>query len=638
MTIPTARFLGFALARHVNLSRLTLGLTLAMTAVNPISQAHAQPAAPAYEQAVAPAFAQVATSALAQAQVAKPSEPQPTTRLEAPRSAVAVHNYDYEMNVFHPVQATQGMVVTEQALASEVGLAILQQGGNAVDAAVAIGFALAVTLPNAGNIGGGGFMLVHDAATAQTVAIDFREKAPAAATETMYQDEAGEIIPGKSWYSHQAVGVPGTVAGLAKALDQWGNLPLAQVMQPAITLAEEGFTVSPTLAKALAVQQDNLGKWPSTRAVFFNGDRPWQVGETLVQRDLAKSLSLIAEQGPDAFYRGAIAQEIVRDQAAHDGLITLEDLANYEAIEREVVRGEYRGYEIVSMPLPSSGGIHIVQMLNVLSHLPLKASGVNSAKTISLMAETMKRAYADRSEYLGDSDFVDVPVAELLSPAYAKTIADEVLKGEVTPAQVIKAGDLAPYESDQTTHYSVVDGQGNAVAVTYTLNLNFGSGIVAGNTGILLNNEMDDFSSKPGEPNAFGLIGGRANAIEPGKRPLSSMSPTMVLKDGKPWLVTGSPGGSRIITTVLQLVVNAIDFEMNVAAATTTPRFHHQWLPDELRLEVGFSPDTIQLLEDAGYQVKVRPSMGRTQSIQIREGTMYGYSDPRNPDGAALGY
>ena len=560
------------------------------------------------------------------------------TKLTAPTSTVATHNYDYEMNVFHPVQATNGMVATEQNLASQIGLEILKNGGNAVDAAVAIGFSLAVSLPNAGNIGGGGFMLVHDAKSNKTVALDFREKAPAAATETMYQDENGEIIPRKSWYTHQAIGVPGTVAGLTKALEQWGSLPLAEVMQPAIDLAEQGYEVSPTMAKLLQVEKDNLGKWPTTKAIFFDGDEPLALGDTLVQKNLAESLKLIAKEGADAFYKGAIAEEIVRDQEAHDGLITKDDLASYEATEREVVRGDYRGYEIVSMPLPSSGGIHIIQILNAMEHLPIKESGVNSAKTISLMAETMKRAYADRSEYLGDSDFVDVPIQELTSKEYAKAIADEVLKGEITPAQEIKPGDLAPYESDQTTHYSVVDKEGNAVAVTYTLNLNFGSGIVAGETGILMNNEMDDFSAKPGVPNAFGLIGGSANAIEAGKRPLSSMTPTMVLKDGKPWLVTGSPGGARIITTVLQQIVNAIDFGMNPAAATNTPRFHHQWLPDELRLEVGFSPDTIQLLENAGYDVSVKPSMGRTQTIQIIDDTMYGYSDPRNPDGSAIGY
>ena len=560
------------------------------------------------------------------------------TKLTAPTSTVATHNYDYEMNVFHPVQATNGMVATEQNLASQIGLEILKNGGNAVDAAVAIGFSLAVSLPNAGNIGGGGFMLVHDAKSNKTVALDFREKAPAAATETMYQDENGEIIPRKSWYTHQAIGVPGTVAGLTKALEKWGSLPLAEVMQPAIDLAEQGYEVSPTMAKLLQVEKDNLGKWPTTKAIFFDGDEPLALGDTLVQKNLAESLKLIAKEGADAFYKGAIAEEIVRDQEAHDGLITKDDLASYEATEREVVRGDYRGYEIVSMPLPSSGGIHIIQMLNAMEHLPIKESGVNSAKTISLMAETMKRAYADRSEYLGDSDFVDVPIQELTSKEYAKAIADEVLKGEITPAQEIKPGDLAPYESDQTTHYSVVDKEGNAVAVTYTLNLNFGSGIVAGETGILMNNEMDDFSAKPGVPNAFGLIGGSANAIEAGKRPLSSMTPTMVLKDGKPWLVTGSPGGARIITTVLQQIVNAIDFGMNPAAATNTPRFHHQWLPDELRLEVGFSPDTIQLLENAGYDVSVKPSMGRTQTIQIIDDTMYGYSDPRNPDGSAIGY
>ena len=557
-----------------------------------------------------------------------------TVNLPAPPTI----KYDYDMDIFHPVVGKSGMVASEQRLASNIGLEILKKGGNAVDAAVAVGFALAVALPNAGNIGGGGFMMVHDAKSGKTIALDFREMAPAKASRDMYLDDKGQVVNNKSLYTHFASGVPGTVAGMTHALEKWGTLPLADVIQPAIDLAEKGYPVSPTLAEALAVEKDNLGKWDTTKAIFFKDGEPMKAGDQLVMKDLANSMRLIAKEGKDAFYKGAIADQIVQEMSKHGGLITKEDLANYKVVEREPVTGDYRGYQVVSMPPPSSGGIHIIQMLNVLEHFPLNESGPNSAKTIRLVAETMKRAYADRSEYLGDTDFVKVPQKGLMAKAYADDLAKIVGEDKVVPAKDIKPGAPQKYESDQTTHYSIVDKDGNAVAVTYTLNLNFGSGIVAGNTGILLNNEMDDFSSKPGVPNAFGLIGGEANAIEPGKRPLSSMTPTMVLKDNKPWLVTGSPGGARIITTVLQTLINSIDFGMNPAVAASTPRFHHQWLPDELRLEPGFSPDTVALLKQQGYKVVVKPTMGRTQTIQVRDNMMYGYSDPRNPDGVTVGY
>ena len=557
-----------------------------------------------------------------------------TVNLPAPPTI----KYDYDMDIFHPVIAKNGMVASEQQLASNIGLDILKKGGNAVDAAVAVGFALAVALPNAGNLGGGGFMMVHDAKSGKTIALDFREMAPAKAGRDMYLDDKGQVINNKSLYTHFAVGVPGTVKGMEHALKKWGTMSLADVIQPAIALAEKGYAVSPTLAEALEVEKDNLGKWDTTKAVFFKDGEPLKAGDPLVMKDLAASMKMIAEQGSDAFYKGAIADQIVQEMSKHQGLISKEDLANYKVVEREPVTGEYRGYQVVSMPPPSSGGIHIIQMLNVLEHFPLNETGPNSAKTIRLMAETMKRAYADRSEYLGDTDFVKVPQKGLIAKSYADDLARLVGEDKVTPAKDIKPGGPQKYESDQTTHYSVVDKDGNAVAVTYTLNLNFGSGIIAGNTGILLNNEMDDFSSKPGVPNAFGLIGGDANAIEPGKRPLSSMTPTMVLKDNKPWLVTGSPGGARIITTVLQTLINSIDFGMNPAVAAALPRFHHQWLPDELRLEPGFSPDTIDLLKKQGYKVVIKPTMGRTQTIQIRDNMMYGFSDPRNPDGVTVGF
>ena len=553
-------------------------------------------------------------------------------------SAPASVRYDIGYEIFHPVRSQNGMVASEHRLATEIGLDILKRGGNAVDAAVAVGFALAVVLPNAGNVGGGGFMIVHDAAGGKDVAIDFREMAPAKAFRDMYLDAEGKVVPNRSLYTHLAVGIPGTVAGLAHALEKYGTMPLADVMAPAIRLAREGFTVTPQLAGLLEVERDQLGKWDATRAIFFKGDRPLTAGETLVNPDLANSLEMIARQGPKAFYEGEIAEKIAAEMAKHGGAITKEDLKAYKVVEREPVSGSYRGYTVKSMPPPSSGGTHIIQMLNMLERWPLKEYGPVSARSIHLMAESMKLAYADRAEYLGDPDFTKVPVKGLTSRKYADELAAKIDPETATPASSIKPGKPAPYESDQTTHYSVADSRGNVVSTTYTLNLNFGSGIVAAGTGILLNNEMDDFSAKPGVPNAFGLIGGEANAIQPFKRPLSSMSPTIVLKDGKPWLVTGSPGGSRIITTTMETVINHIDFAMNPAEAAALPRVHHQWTPDELRVEKGLSPDTIRLLEQMGHKIAVKPTMGRTQTIQLREDGLYGFSDPRNPDGMTLGY
>ena len=553
-------------------------------------------------------------------------------------SAAPTIKYDLSYDIISPVQATHGMVASEQALATRVGVDILQRGGNAVDAGVAVGFALAVVLPNAGNIGGGGFMMIHDAKTGKNVALDFREMAPAKASRDMYLDPQGNVAPGRSLFTHLAVGVPGTVAGLAHALHKYGTMKLADVMKPAIELAEKGYIVSPSLAQNLAAERDHLGQWESSKAIFFKQGRPLQAGERLVQKDLARSLRLIARQGPAVFYRGEIGQKIVAEMAQHGGLITMDDLKNYKVVEREPVVGSYKGYEVMSMPPPSSGGVHIIEMLNLLERYPLKQYGVNSAQTIHLMAEAMKLAYADRAEYLGDPDFNKVPVQGLTSRAYADALAQKIDPDHATPAAAIKPGKPQPYESDQTTHFSVADQAGNLVATTYTLNLNFGSGIVAQGTGITLNNEMDDFSAKPGVPNAFGLVGGEANAVAPGKRPLSSMSPTFVLKDGKPFLVTGSPGGSRIITTTLQTILNVIEHDMNIAEATITPRIHHQWAPDQLRVERGISADTLKILRDKGQNISIQPAMGRTQSIELKDGRFYGFSDPRNPDGSTLGY
>ena len=547
-------------------------------------------------------------------------------------------HYDTNFPIISPVTNKNGMVVTEQALATQVGADILKRGGNAVDAAVAVGFALAVVLPNAGNIGGGGFMMIHDAKSGKDIALDFRELAPEKAHRDMYLDAKGNVIPESSIYSHKAIGVPGTVAGLDLALRKYGTMRLADVIAPAIRLAEQGFLITPHLASLLDAERDHLGKWPASRAIFFNNNKPLTTGEKLIQKDLAHSLKLIAEQGPKVFYEGEIAQKIVAEMQRHDGIISASDLKNYKAVERIPVRGTYRGYEIVSMPPPSSGGVHIVQMLNMLEHFPLKDQGPNSAKTLHELSEVMKLAYADRSEYLGDPDFLHVPVAGLTSKDYADFLVKKIDLTQATPSEQIKPGKPVAYESDQTTHYSIADRFGNVVATTYTLNLNFGSGIVAAGTGIVLNDEMDDFSVKPGAPNAFGLIGGAANAVGPFKRPLSSMSPTIVLKDHKPFLVTGSPGGSRIITTTLQTIINVIDFNMNVAEATVTPRIHQQWMPDQLRYEKGISADTLSILEKQGQHLRPGQVMGKTQTIQIQQDGFSGYSDPRNPDGLAAGF
>jgi gamma-glutamyltranspeptidase/glutathione hydrolase len=563
-----------------------------------------------------------------------------TLSLTALTSAEETPEVFSDMDRAHPVFAQHGMVASQEALATEIGVEILKAGGNAVDAAVAVGFALAVTLPEAGNLGGGGFMLVHLAASGETIAIDYREKAPAAATRDMFLNAAGEADSDLSRWSPLATGVPGTVAGLALALETHGTMTLADVLAPAIRLARNGFTVTPGLADSLTRSAEVLKAWPSAAKIFFHEDgSPYASGEVLKQPDLAASLTLIAEEGPAAFYEGAIAEKIAAAMENAGGLITREDLAAYDAIVREPVSGEYRGYDILSMPPPSSGGMHIVQILNILEGFDLEKSGFGAAETMHLMAEAMKRAYADRSEYLGDSDFVEVPLAGLTAKDYAATLREGIDPAHATPSATIAPSDPLPYESDQTTHFSVVDADGNAVANTYTLNFGYGMGLVAEGTGILLNNEMDDFSAKPGVPNAYGLIGGDANAVEAGKRPLSSMSPTLVLKDGKVVLVTGSPGGSRIITTVTQIIVNVVDHGMNVAEASLAPRLHHQWLPDELRVEEGFSPDTLTLLEGMGHTLKLLPTMGSTQSIFRRDdGMLFGASDSRRPTAATMGY
>ncbi|EII8792171.1 gamma-glutamyltransferase, partial [Escherichia coli] len=546
-------------------------------------------------------------------------------------------SYGVEEDVFHPVRAKQGMVASVDATATQVGVDILKEGGNAVDAAVAVGYALAVTHPLAGNLGGGGFMLIRSK-NGNTTAIDFREMAPAKATRDMFLDDQGNPDSKKSLTSHLASGTPGTVAGFSLALDKYGTMPLNKVVQPAFKLARDGFIVNDALADNLKTYgSEVLPNHENSKAIFWKEGEPLKKGDTLVQANLAKSLEMIAENGPDEFYKGTIAEQIAQEMQKNGGLITKEDLAAYKAVERTPISGDYRGYQVYSMPPPSSGGIHIVQILNILENFDMKKYGFGSADA-KIMAEAEKYAYADRSEYLGDPDFVKVPWQALTNKAYAKSIADQIDINKAKPSSEIRPGKLAPYESNQTTHYSVVDKDGNAVAVTYTLNTTFGTGIVAGESGILLNNQMDDFSAKPGVPNVYGLVGGDANAVGPNKRPLSSMSPTIVVKDGKTWLVTGSPGGSRIINTVLQMVVNSIDYGLNVAEATNAPRFHHQWLPDELRVEKGFSPDTLKLLEAKGQKVALKEAMGSTQSIMVGpDGELYGASDPRSVDDLTAG-
>ncbi|QYJ77574.1 gamma-glutamyltransferase [Shewanella acanthi] len=543
------------------------------------------------------------------------------------------------MATAQPVWAQHGMVASQESVASHVGVEILKQGGNAVDAAVAVAFSLAVTLPRAGNIGGGGFMLVHLAKDNKTIAIDYREMAPSHADKDMFLDEQGNAVDKLSREHGLAVGVPGTVMGMNLALEKYGTMSLAQVIAPAIKLAEQGFSVTPDLAVSLSGLKRRVGQWPTTAAIFYKADgSDYQVNEVLKQPELGHSLRLIAEHGVKGFYEGETATKLVEAVKDAGGIMTLADLKNYKAVEREPIHGTYRGYEVVSMPPPSSGGVHIIEMLNVLQQFPIDKLGQNTAQTIHLMAETMKHAYADRSEYLGDPDFYKVPTTALTSTDYAKKIAAQIAVNKATPSTEIKPGNLAPYESDQTTHFSVVDKWGNAVSNTYTLNFSYGSGLVAKGTGILLNNEMDDFSAKPGTPNGYGLVGGDANAVEGNKRPLSSMSPTIVMKDNKPFLVTGSPGGSRIITTTLQIIMNVIDHGMNIAEASNAARIHHQWLPDELRVESSLNRDTISLLEAKGHKVKVQSAMGSTQSIMVTDQGIFGASDLRSSGSEAVGY
>jgi gamma-glutamyltranspeptidase/glutathione hydrolase len=538
----------------------------------------------------------------------------------------------------HPVYGANGMVSSQNAHATEVGAQVLADGGNAVDAAVAVGFALAVALPRAGNLGGGGFMLVHDADSGETVAIDYREAAPLRAARDMFLDEEGDVDKDKARLSHLAAGVPGTVAGLWRAHRDYGRLPWKRLIEPAVSLARDGFEVTYDLAGLLASRKERLCRFEAACRYFYKpGGEPYAPGERFVQPDLADTLQAIADDGPDAFYKGGIAKKIAAEMEKHGGLVDAESLAAYEPTIRDPARGTYRGFEVVTMPPPSSGGIHVVQMLNILENFPIAEFGSGSADAVHVLAESARLAFADRSKHLGDPDYYDVPAEWLMSKAYARELAASIDMKRARPSAEVAPGVPPAYESPDTTHYSVIDRDGNVVSNTTTLNFSFGSGIAVAGAGFLLNNEMDDFSAKAGVPNAYGLIGHEANEIESGKRPLSSMTPAIVLDGGKAWFATGSPGGSRIITTVLQMIVNVVDHGMNIAEAEAAPRMHHQWLPDELQLESGFSPDTIRILEARGHTVAATQwSMGSLQTVAWKDGVFRGSSDPRRPNAASI--
>ncbi len=533
-----------------------------------------------------------------------------------------------------PVRTRQAMVVAEEPIATEIGVAVLKSGGNAVDAAIAIGFALAVTFPYAGNIGGGGFMLIR-LADGRTTFLDFRERAPEKATRNMYLDPAGNVTA-DSIDGWRASGVPGTVRGLEMAHHKFGRKTWPQLLAPAIALAKNGFTVPYSLASSLHGATAKFNKFPESKRVFLNGGAGFEMGAHFSQPDLARTLERVSKN-PSDFYEGETAKLIAAGMAANGGLITATDLKNYKVAERQPLTGKYKGYDVITAPPPSSGGIGILQMLGMLENSGYEKSGAGSAASIHHVAEVMRRYFADRSEYFGDPDFFKVPIHALLNPAYIAKRKSTIDPNRATPSSEIRPGKLAGYESSETTHFSIVDKDGNAVAMTYTLNGGYGSHVTVPGTGILLNNEMDDFSAKPGVPNMFKLIQGEANAIQPGKRPLSSMTPTILVRDGKPVLVVGGPGGSKIISSVLQVILNVVDFGMNAQDAVDAPRFHHQWQPDVLAIEKGFSPDTVKILESLGHKVESTNSVARIEAVVIDNGLLQGGADGRGY-GKAEGY
>jgi gamma-glutamyltranspeptidase/glutathione hydrolase len=557
----------------------------------------------------------------------------------------APSGYDFiplqeEMQIAQPVIEKNTMVVSQEKLASKAGVEILKQGGNAVDAAAAVGFALAVTLPRAGNIGGGGFMLIYLKDKKKTVAINYREKAPELASKEMFLDENGDVDYAKVSGSYKAAGVPGTVAGLIDAQQEYGELTLKQVMAPAIKLAEKGFPVSYDLNQSLITAKPWLAKSPAALKIFYKKDGSvYKVGEILKQKDLANSLKLISIEGKKAFYEGKIAHSIADSMSKNDGLISLKDLKNYNVQEMKPMQGTYRGYTIYAIPPPSSGGLAVLQLLNILENFPLSEYGNNSAKTINLMSNAMSYVYNDRNADIGDPDFVTMDLGKFLSKKYAKEIAQKIDTDKHISSKDISTINDESREKLQTTHFSIIDKDGNVVSNTYTLNYSYGNGIVVPGTGILLNNEMDDFTAKVGVANIFGLVQGEANTIAPNKRPLSSMSPTIVLnKDGSPFIATGSPGGSRIITTVLQVILNVIDFDMNIQSAVNNPRMHSQLWPEEIGVEQGISIDTLNLLKEKGNNITPYAAMGAAESIMTDGEFVYGAADPRRGGALAIGY
>jgi len=539
-----------------------------------------------------------------------------------------------------PARARHGMVASTSEIASRVGVEIMQRGGNAIDAAVAVGLALAVTWPSAGNIGGGGFMMIRRA-NGDTEIIDYRERAPLAATRDMYLYKDGNVIKGASTVGYKAVGVPGTVAGLSLALKRHGKLKWADVIEPARKLAAEGFTISYHLARSLRAAEKLLKQFPDSNHIFLRDGKLYEEGEQLVQPELSETLARLKEKGPREFYEGRTAQLIAEGMKANGGLITEKDLREYEPTIRKPLTGSYRGYEIVTMPPPSSGGTALLEMLNILEHYNLAYSGPGSSDTIHLLVESQRRAFADRAEFMGDADFVTVPVEGLISKKYATELAQTIDPDHATPSAKTRAGKPMGAESTETTHFTVIDGEGNVVTNTYTLNGGYGSGATARGTGVLLNNEMDDFTSKPGVPNAYGLLQSENNAIAPRKRPLSAMTPTIVLKDGKVWFAIGSPGGPTIINTVLQVIINVVDFGMNIQQAIDAPRFHHQWMPDRIQFELlGINRDTRAALERKGHVFAEKPgNMGDAEGVMIdpKTGMRLGASDSRS-GGVPVGY
>ena len=534
----------------------------------------------------------------------------------------------------------RGMVVSADSLASAVGIEILRKGGNAVDAGVGVGFALAVTFPLAGNIGGGGFMVIR-LADGRTTTIDFREKAPSSARRDMYLDKRGEFVSSRSQKGPLAAGVPGSVAGLLLALDKYGSMNRAAVLEPAIELARNGFPLkNKFLAREISANFETFRRFPASLEVFSHNQKPILLGDTLRQNDLASTLELIKRDGGNGFYRGKVAELIMAEMERYGGIVSRGDLTDYLPVERPPVTGSYRGYDVVSMGPPSSGGVILVEMLHILEGFDLRKKGYGTVVSSSLLAETMKVAYADRAEFLGDPDFVDVPVDRLIAKDYASVRRKKVSLRRATPSARISSGPIPRREHIETTHYSIIDRWGNCVSVTTTINDFFGCGVMVEGAGFFLNNEMDDFSAKPGVPNQFGLVGGEANAIEPDKRMLSAMTPTIILRNNKPFMVLGTPGGSRIITTVLQIAVNVIDYGMDLQKAIDAPRLHHQWHPDSLFYERGGLPGTLKRgLSARGYMlVELKGEYGRAEGILIDRNGFYVGATDRRGNGSALGY